>query len=314
MANRIDELRAEHKRKMAEQRAAHKAELARIKAESDAKIAAMQAEEKRLRDESAARRKALEDKVNRLEKELKETTDTNKKAEKILGKLDRDTDKSLTDADVAKAEAKAQRDLKKLFDAEPPKPAAPKPQPTKIINDYSVPPGNGFKSLQPNVKLENGVPVFIKPLTTDDLSGFDPNNKLDIAKLNDILASRGLGDPRQLRGAAAEFLQRHNIQPGDPQWDIEMERLTNGAASRRVALGEARRAAEREQAIRAARGNMNQNFVRVAEGDDPCEECEPLNGEEGTLEELGKDNMLPGDRCLGGNACLCVLIAVDKSF
>ena len=172
-----------------------------------------------------------------------------------------------------------------------------------------------FKDLQPNVKLDdNGIPVFIQPLSQKDLAGFSATNPAHVAIMDQLLVSRGLGDARYMRKATTKYLERFNILSDDARYEAEMDRLIETAAGNRVVLGEARRIAEREQTIAAARGNMLQNFVRVAEGDDPCAECEPLNGEEGTLPQLAADNMMPGDRCLGGNLCQCVLIAIDRSF
>jgi hypothetical protein len=64
--------------------------------------------------------------------------------------------------------------------------------------------------------------------------------------------------------------------------------------------------------LHAADGNLDVNCVYVNEGDNPCEECAAIGGEEMTLSEFESSNMMPGDRCLGGDNCKCVLIPIER--
>lgn len=107
----------------------------------------------------------------------------------------------------------------------------------------------------------------------------------------------------------AGFLQRFNIQPGDPRWDAEMGNLKDNIG--RSLLGHTRRLAQRHEQITAIGGNMNQRVIYINESEEPCDECEPLGGQEGTYAEFVAEGKLPGDRCLGGNNCLCTIMAVD---
>lgn len=168
-----------------------------------------------------------------------------------------------------------------------------------------------FKDLQPDVKLDNdGQPVFIKPLTTDDLAGFNSKDPEQVSKMSDLLISRGLSDPVALRQAQTKYLERFNIGPSDDRYEAEMERLAENSS--RFMLGEARRIAEREQTLQEINGDLTQNVVYIAEDDEnTCDECPELNGEEGTYISLAQANMLPGDRCEGGNNCRCIIVAVN---
>jgi uncharacterized protein with GYD domain len=155
----------------------------------------------------------------------------------------------------------------------------------------------------------SGQPTFIKPLTTDQLGAMDTKSAVGIAQMNEYLNVVGLSDPVLMRHAQRKYLERFQIEPGDPRYDVEMERLAENSS--RFVLAEARRIAERQQTLRDIGGNLNQNVVRIAEGDDPCDECLPLNGEEGPYIDFVVHNKRPGDRCLGGNNCLCIMVAVN---
>jgi hypothetical protein len=105
-----------------------------------------------------------------------------------------------------------------------------------------------------------------------------------------------------------EFLRRFNIGPKDPRYALEMDRL---AGKQNIAmLGETRRLAQRHEGLRAIGGNLDQGVVYINESSEPCEECEPLGGTEGTYREFVENGMLPGDRCLGQGNCLCTVMAV----
>lgn len=104
--------------------------------------------------------------------------------------------------------------------------------------------------------------------------------------------------------ARAQFLTRYGITPGDPRWAVEQDRLMNGQRGR-IQVGMARRLTERYETLSAAGGDMAAMTIYIAEGDDPCEECIALAGEEMPLGERIAEGLMPGDRCLGGDACQC---------
>jgi hypothetical protein len=157
---------------------------------------------------------------------------------------------------------------------------------------------------------EEGKPVFVKPLTTDALSGFSGTNPDHVALMNEYLNSAGMSDPVKLRQAQSKYLERFNITPDDPRYEAEMERLAENGT--RFMLGEARRVAERQQTMHEINGDLTQNVVYIAEDDEnTCDECPELNGEEGPYIQLARNNMLPGDRCEGGNNCRCIIVAVN---
>lgn len=110
--------------------------------------------------------------------------------------------------------------------------------------------------------------------------------------------------------ARAQFLTRYNITPDDPRWAIEQERLMNGQRGR-IQLGMARRLSERYETLSAAGGDMSKMSIYIAEGDNPCDECLALAGDEMPLGERIAEGLMPGDRCLGGDACQCGIGIVE---
>jgi len=83
-----------------------------------------------------------------------------------------------------------------------------------------------------------------------------------------------------------------------------MDRFVD-AQSGKALLGAARRVSQRWETYTMLEGDTSTVVIYINEGDDPCEECEPLGGLEGTYASFVEDGNLPGDRCLGGNLCQC---------
>lgn len=108
------------------------------------------------------------------------------------------------------------------------------------------------------------------------------------------------------------FLRRYNITPDDKdRWSREMNRLRTSQRGR-IRLELSRRYAERYETLINFEGlSPNQDSVYIAEGDNPCEECEPLAGDIMPLSERISGGYMPGDRCLGGDACMCGVSPVD---
>ena len=107
-----------------------------------------------------------------------------------------------------------------------------------------------------------------------------------------------------------QYLARWDIRKGDPRYETEMERLA-GAEKKQHLLAATRRAMERHETLVALDGQLDKDTVYINEGDEPCEECEPLDGDIMPYSERVANGLLPGDRCLGGNNCLRVLMVVD---
>ena len=104
------------------------------------------------------------------------------------------------------------------------------------------------------------------------------------------------------------FLARYNIHPGDPRWEDEMGRLEDNIG--RSLLGHTRRLATRHETLTAIGGDTETMMIRIAESDEPCDECEPLAGIEDTYAGFVSSGTMPGDRCLGGGNCLCTLMEI----
>lgn len=152
----------------------------------------------------------------------------------------------------------------------------------------------------------------IRPLAANELDGYDPSDPAQVAKLSRIFTAYTGKSPIDAREATAKWLTRWNIMRDDPRFDREFDRLISEGASNRAVLAEARRAGERSELLTATGGNLGVNAIYVNEGDDPCEECLVLGGEEMTLQEFENNGMMPGDRCLGGDNCKCILIPIER--
>ena len=112
--------------------------------------------------------------------------------------------------------------------------------------------------------------------------------------------------------AQRRFLERFNItEADDPErFAREMDRL-EGAQKKQHLLATSRRSMERHETLVALDGDMTKDTTYINEGDDPCEECEPLDGDIMPYAERVSAGLMPGDRCLGGDLCLCVLMVVE---
>lgn len=104
--------------------------------------------------------------------------------------------------------------------------------------------------------------------------------------------------------ARAQFLTRYGITPGDPRWEREQDRLANGQRGR-IQIGMARRLTERYETLSAAGGDMTAESFYIAEGEDPCDECVREAGKSMPLGERISAGLMPGDFCLGQDACQC---------
>ena len=155
-----------------------------------------------------------------------------------------------------------------------------------------------------------GIPSVIPTPTIEDLKSFKFDNEADQAAMSRMLEQFGLGGPDQLINGARARLERFNLTPDNPGYERELE-LLQTTESGKVLLGQSRRVAQRYETLTSVDGNINQNCIRVPEGDEPCEACLPLAGLEQPLAEFIANNQMPGDQCLGGDACLCQVYPID---
>lgn len=89
-------------------------------------------------------------------------------------------------------------------------------------------------------------------------------------------------------------------------WDRAWARMEK--AQDTALLGVSRRLSQRYETQQAIGGDTGRMMIYVNESDDPCEECEALGGTVKTYAEFVADGDMPGDRCLGGNNCMCALV------
>ena len=164
----------------------------------------------------------------------------------------------------------------------------------------------------PRVELDSrGFPIFIEAPDADFVRLLKPTNPTDMAVIHNMLAVYGLENPTSIANAQLSYLARFNVTPDSPNFKTALEQLSTEANANRVLTAQARRISQSVETITAVNGNINQKFVYINDGDDPCDNCLELNGEEGTYAELANQGKLPADRCLGGDNCLCILVPIE---
>ena len=174
--------------------------------------------------------------------------------------------------------------------------------------DDLIPPGNSYDAagrlFSPFIERgSDNIPMAVNIPTTEQMRG------MSVAELTNVSSRFGYVDNIENRMQVhSGFLARFNILPGDPRYAAEMENLSGNTG--RSLLGHTRRLAQRHEALTAIDGKLTTNMIRIAESDDPCDECAALSGIEGTYQELVADGNMPGDRCLGGGNCLCTVMEI----
>jgi hypothetical protein len=170
----------------------------------------------------------------------------------------------------------------------------------------------------PRVDLDaDGNPIFIDALPEDFLRTLLPSSPADVSAVNDYRLLYGLDDPSALRKFETQYLNRFGITPTNPDGTVNpnyqnaLKQLSTESNSKRVAVAQARRSAQVTETLQASDGNLNQSAVYINDGPDPCENCLELNGEEMTIAQFKATNTEPGDRCLGGDNCLCILVPIN---
>lgn len=149
----------------------------------------------------------------------------------------------------------------------------------------------------------------IDPATLKTFDKKDPKQIATFAKLYDAYTGSSPIDERQ---AADRWLGRFNITADDPRYQAEFDRLVADGTSARSVLAEERRIAERAELLHTTGGNLDANCVYVNEGPNPCEECLEIGGVEMSLSDFAAEGMMPGDRCLGGDNCRCILVPINR--
>ena len=160
----------------------------------------------------------------------------------------------------------------------------------------------------------NNVPRTIPRMPThSQIRNMDHRNPDDVEALSMVLYRFGLTNtPTEGIANHAKYLDRfRGLTSDDPNFTIEKLRLAE-ADSGRALLGQARRITQRWETLENIGGNPDQVCIYINEGDDPCEECLPLGGEEAPYSWFVTNGNLPGDRCLGGDLCQCSLTPIEE--
>jgi hypothetical protein len=172
-----------------------------------------------------------------------------------------------------------------------------------------------FRYIEPGelVTLDaDGRQTNIRGLTADTVRSFDGRDPEQVARMSRVMDLYEGRSPIDAREATARWLERFNIPPTDPRWQAEFDRLMEGGDLNRAVVAEARRIAEMGELITMTDGDLGTKCVYVNEGPDPCDECLPLGGLVMTLGEFEAEGLMPGDRCLGKDNCLCQLYPFDE--
>lgn len=161
------------------------------------------------------------------------------------------------------------------------------------------------------VKLDkNGIPVFIRIPTVAEIASIKPTDLEGMNVLYKLQSYLGLKSPEAMRQANVKYLERFNILPSNPLYAQRLADLTTEVNSNRVLTATSRRITEQAQTETMLQGE-DKICVYVNEGDNPCDSCLFINGETEKYSWFVSNNMRPGDQCLGGDNCLCVLVPID---
>jgi hypothetical protein len=153
----------------------------------------------------------------------------------------------------------------------------------------------------------NGFPVFKRMPTVAELKQIVPTDPEGMAVLHRLQAITGFESAEGIRQAQVQYLTRFNITPSNPLYAQQLQNLNESVNSNRVIVATARRNSERMQTATMLEGKDKQ-CIYINEGEDPCSSCDYLAGETGPYSYFVENNLRPGDQCLGGDNCLCVLI------
>jgi hypothetical protein len=164
----------------------------------------------------------------------------------------------------------------------------------------------------PRVELvKDGYPIYIEAPTADYVRTLKSKNYDDMQTIHNYLSVYGLENPTAIANSQLSYLARFNITPDADNYQTALEQLSIEANSNRVLVAQARRASQSVETIVATGGDLNKQCVYINDGDNPCDNCLELNGEEMKYTEFVDEGKLPGDRCLGGDNCLCILVPIE---
>lgn len=158
----------------------------------------------------------------------------------------------------------------------------------------------------------DNIPKFVNVPSLEDLKGFSSKKKEDVVAMSKLLHQFGFPPPDQMVDQQKSFLAAFDITPDSPRYEQAMLDLKNGNSGRFL-LAQSRRTQEQYQTMSSIRGNTEHEMVRLAESDEPCDRCDPLDGEQKKYSEFVAANELPGgSSCEGGNNCLCTMWPVKR--
>jgi hypothetical protein len=161
------------------------------------------------------------------------------------------------------------------------------------------------------VDTKTGTPKFISVPTPDYIRTIKPTDERGLEELHRYLSVYGLDNPQTLRDFESQYLRRFGITPESERYKDALKDLGE-TYSDRVAVAEARRNAQVTETVAGLDGDMQKRCVYINDGPEPCDRCAELNGEEMTYAEFVAHGALPGDRCRGGDNCMCILQPIER--
>lgn len=154
----------------------------------------------------------------------------------------------------------------------------------------------------------DGIPVFTRMPTVDEIARIKPTDPEGMEVLYRLQSYLGLSSPDAMRQANVEYLNRFNITPSSPLYAQRLNDLNNEVNSNKVLVGATRRITQQAETATMLE-NKDKVCIYINEGESPCTSCEPIGGTVEKYSWFVENNLLPGDQCLGGNSCLCRLLA-----
>jgi hypothetical protein len=153
----------------------------------------------------------------------------------------------------------------------------------------------------------NGLPVFKRMPTVEELHRIKPSDPEGQVVLHRLQAMMGNESAEQIRRAQIKYLERFNITPSSPLYQQQLANLNTTVNSAKVLTATSRRVTHDSQLATMLEGK-DKTCIYINEGEDPCDTCEPLGGQVEKYSWFVENNLIPGEQCLGGLSCLCILV------
>jgi hypothetical protein len=157
------------------------------------------------------------------------------------------------------------------------------------------------------VKGPGGVPVFDDLPDLEEILSIKPTDADRVKKLYAYLRAAGMESPIARMNNNRKHLAGFGLVPDSPGYQLAMDRLADAGSGETATVALARRVATKTDTLRQVDGKPQAEFVRIADGDDPCPACLELDGTTGTYAWFVANDLEPPAQCYGSSNCMCIM-------